>query len=56
MQVKDLMSSVVYTCSARDTLDVPARIMWEHDVGFVPVVDDQHHLEGVVTDRDSASL
>ena len=27
-------------------------MMWESDVGFIPVVDDDQRLTGVVTDRD----
>jgi CBS domain-containing protein len=42
----------VHTCSAEDTLDKPARLMWEHDCGAVPVVDLVRHVIGVITDRD----
>src|SRR5262249_40110788 len=37
-----------------DTLNEAARIMWERDCGFVPVVADRSdpRLVGVITDRD----
>ena len=52
MQVKDIMSKPVVTCSLEDTLDHAARLMWEFDCGVVPVLDDQGHVAGVLTDRD----
>jgi CBS domain-containing protein len=52
MKVQDFMSRDVSTCRPEDTLSDAARIMWERDVGFVPVVDSNMRLCGVVTDRD----
>ena len=52
MRVKDLMSQPLSTCSVHDNAAAAAQIMWEHDCGIVPVVDDHGHLVGVVTDRD----
>lgn len=52
MHVEELMSRSVKSCSPADDLGVPARLMWEHDVGCVPVVDERGHAVGVVTDRD----
>ncbi len=52
MQAKELMTEDVKSCRADDTLCVPAAIMWDRDCGFVPVVDDENHVVGVVTDRD----
>lgn len=46
------MSRKVATCGIGDTLNAAAQIMWEHDCGFVPVLDGER-LVGVVTDRDS---
>ena len=39
MNVEQLMSRNVSTCSSKDTLDCAARVMWEKDCGVVPVVD-----------------
>jgi CBS domain-containing protein len=52
MNAGDIMSDEVFTCRATDVLDTPARLMWEHDCGSVPVVDDEQRVVGVITDRD----
>lgn len=51
--VHQLMTSPVFTCSVKATLDAAVRLMWEHDCGVVPVVDDAGRLVGIVTDRDA---
>ncbi len=48
MHVEDLMTQPVYTCRPHDTLDVAARLMWEHDCGIVPVVGDDGRVVGVI--------
>ena len=52
MRVRDLMTPTVRTVHERDTLDQPAQIMWDHDCGAVPVIDDGGRVVGMVTDRD----
>jgi CBS domain-containing protein len=54
MKVADLMTRGAHTCRAGESLADAARIMWEHDCGFVPVVDDNGsgRLVGAITDRD----
>jgi CBS domain-containing protein len=52
MKVQKLMTKDVATCSSLDDLSVPARLMWEHDCGCVPVVDSEGRVEGMITDRD----
>ena len=52
MVISELMSRHVATCRAEDRLDVPARLMWDLDIGCVPVVDDRGHVVGILTDRD----
>ena len=53
MKVSDLMVSPVITCKDTDTLGEAARLMWEHDIGFVPIVGaETGALAGVITDRD----
>lgn len=52
MQVRDVMRSPVVTCSVGSDLNHAAELMWDHDCGVVPVVDDQGRLAGIVTDRD----
>jgi CBS domain-containing protein len=50
--VGDVMVREVQTCTPRDTLERAAQLMWEHDCGVLPVVDESHRVVGVVTDRD----
>lgn len=54
MNVAELMTQPVKTCSTHDTLERAVQIMWENDCGAVPVVDDEGHTVGVVTDRDAS--
>ncbi len=51
MLVNEMMSTPVFTCSLTDTLDRAAALMWEHDCGCVPVVEDGK-VVAMVTDRD----
>jgi CBS domain-containing protein len=52
-RVAGVMSGDVTTCGARDTLAHAVSLMWEHDLGFLPVVDRGGKLLGVLTDRDA---
>lgn len=54
MNVAELMLSPVHTCLKQDNLARAAQIMWEHDSGALPVLDDLGLGEPVamITDRD----
>lgn len=52
MQAQELMTRPVVTCHVNDSLDVAAKLMWEHDCGVIPVVRDDGRLAGMITDRD----
>ena len=53
MKVKELMSRNVASVSIDSVLADAARVMWEMDCGFVPVVENGGgKVVGVVTDRD----
>jgi CBS domain-containing protein len=52
-RVRDVMCAAIHTCRGDDPLAAAARIMWERDCGFVPVIDEVGRLQGVVTDRDA---
>lgn len=54
MNASDLMTSSPQSCSADDSLQRAAQIMWESDCGVVPVVDAENRVVGMVTDRDIA--
>jgi CBS domain-containing protein len=51
--VSELMMSAPQTCRPTDTLNRAAELMWEHDCGCLPVVDDERRLVGMITDRDA---
>lgn len=53
MKIAQLMTRDVKTCRQTDTLDVAARLMWDYDLGAVPVTDDLGQVVGIVTDRDA---
>lgn len=51
MNAQEVMVREVYTVGPRALLIEAARLMTEHDIGFLPVVEN-NVLVGVVTDRD----
>lgn len=53
MRIEQLMAKQVVRCRPDETLHQAARLMWERDCGFVPVVDGADRIVGVVTDRDA---
>jgi len=55
MRIDQLMTKDVACCERGGDLGEAARIMWEHDCGFVPVTDgsEDRRVVGVVTDRDA---
>lgn len=40
------------TCNVNDSLEVPAKLMWDHNCGAVIVLNEFGKLAGVITDRD----
>ncbi|MFN0009883.1 MAG: CBS domain-containing protein [Planctomycetota bacterium] len=52
MRVQQVMSRAVRVCRPADGLDVPARMMKDHDCGCVVVVDEEEKPLAMVTDRD----
>jgi len=52
MTVKDLMTANVKSCRADADLASVAKIMWDHDCGTVPVVNEDRKVIGMITDRD----
>jgi CBS domain-containing protein len=53
MQIAQLMTKDVRACRQTDMLDHAARLMWDHDIGALPVIDDFELVIGMVTDRDA---
>ena len=52
MHCRDIMSLRVYFCYEDEPVTRCAEIMKSEGVGFVPVLDSQQRLVGVLTDRD----
>ena len=54
MKAKDLMSKQLFCCTSTDNVQTAAKLMKDHDVGVIAVVNNCTHriLEGVITDRD----
>jgi CBS domain-containing protein len=52
MSVADIMTREVRTCSASDSLNRAAQLMWENDCGALPVVDAEGKAIAMITDRD----
>jgi CBS domain-containing protein len=52
MQISEIMTKKVASCSETDTLADAARLMAEVDCGLIPVVSGTLQPVGVVTDRD----
>jgi CBS domain-containing protein len=52
MNVEQIMSRTVETCRTGDNLAIAASKMWDHDVGCLPVLDEDGRLVGMITDRD----
>lgn len=52
-QLKDIMTSKVATVSPQQTVQEAARLMSQHNVGSIPVVDNGKCV-GIITDRDIA--
>ncbi|MCX6345752.1 MAG: CBS domain-containing protein [Armatimonadetes bacterium] len=51
MNVGDIMSTELVTCSPNDTIYQVAKKLQQKDIGSCPIVD-QNRLVGIVTDRD----
>lgn len=52
MKVRDVMSTPVVTVSAKEPVVRAAQLMAEHGTGALVVTNDDHHIAGIVTDRD----
>jgi len=52
MKAKDLMATDVKCCAEYNTLNTAAELMWENDIGCIPVIDKEGRAIGVLTDRD----
>jgi len=52
MKVQEAMTETAVSCHPDANLAVVTAVMWEHNCGQLPVVDDQGKVTAVITDRD----
>ena len=52
MKIKDVMKTTPITVRLDDSVTEAAKLMRDHGVGFLPVVDENQRVCGVITDRD----
>ncbi|HJV21702.1 MAG TPA: CBS domain-containing protein [Holophagaceae bacterium] len=52
MIVRDLCTRTPVSCRVDANLSEVAGLMWEHDCGLIPVLDEAGKVIGVITDRD----
>lgn len=52
MKVKEVMTQSAVCCGPQTNVGKVVELMWNRNVGMVPVVDNDGKLIGVVTDRD----
>jgi CBS domain-containing protein len=52
MLVEDVMCPTVHSARVGETGADAAQKMWNHDVGFLPVLDEQGRAVAAITDRD----
>lgn len=52
MKVNEIMTASAVTCRPEMNVAEAVQLMWERNVGILPVVDKEGKLVGVVTDRD----
>lgn len=52
MKVKEVMTAGAKACMPETSLAEAASLMWENDCGALPVLDIDHKVVGMITDRD----
>ena len=52
MKVKEVMMMTPYACHTETNLGEATELMWKGNCGFLPVLDPNGRIRGVVTDRD----
>jgi CBS domain-containing protein len=52
MRVRELMRNPVVFCHPGTNLAEATALMWDHDCGALPVVNDSGKVTGFITDRD----
>jgi CBS-domain-containing membrane protein len=52
MKIANVMTDNVKSCTADMNLAAVTQLLWEHDCGVIPVVNERSEVIGILTDRD----
>lgn len=52
MNIEQVMNKAVHACSPQDSAKHAAQLMWDQDIGCLPVIDQNRKPVAMVTDRD----
>lgn len=52
MQAKDIMTTDVISVSAEEKVEKVATLLVENKISGIPVVDERHHVIGIITEND----
>lgn len=52
MSVRDVMICDIVTTTAHQPLREAARLLWDRKLGCLPVIDEAHHVVGILTETD----
>ncbi len=52
MKVRDIMTQTAVCCRPETNVGAAVEMLWVHNYGMLPVVDENQKLIGIVTDRD----
>ncbi len=52
MLIKDIMTKNVITVSTEDSVEKCAKLLQENDISGLPVIDEEDHVVGIVTEGD----
>src|SRR5579859_7168751 len=52
MKIKEIMTQSAVCCGPETNVGIAVELMWERNIGMLPVVASDQTLVGVVTDRD----
>ena len=52
MKVRDVMTAAAVCCKPETNIGSAVELLWSHDCGMLPVVDNDRKLLGILTDRD----
>ena len=52
MKIRDIMTKEVLSVKAETSVNDVAKLMGQRDISGVPVIDDEQHVIGIITELD----